>query len=363
MFSFLPGGNKRFWIIAIHVATWIVYIGFLYIANKLANPSVKLSYAILSMIPYCVVFYVSLFWLMRYKKMGACLSIVSFFGTFLILGVIAYAYMYMALPSANIQLYYSGEFRDFVKYAVLGYVQYYSYALLYYVIHESFNREKTLRLLQQEKYIRELENARLKENELTAQKEKLQVEYAFLRAQVNPHFLYNTLNTLYSQAQEYSEILASNIAKLSNMLLYSFENIEYENDLVAIEKELKNLNRLIEINAVRFDSQELVDFRIEGELNSQLLPPLSLITIVENAFKYGDLTDPDYPVIIRLYLEPNKICFFCKNKMNGKKDVENSHNIGISNLKKRLDVFFEKKYYLHTITENEFYILELTINT
>lgn len=361
MFSFLPRGNIRFWIAAIHTAVWIIYFSFLFTANRLANPSVKMGYAILSMIPYCLVFYVSLFWLNKYRRIGPFFSILSFIGTFVALGALAYAYMYEALPSANIHLYEADEFREFLKYAVLGYIQYYSYALLYYVIDGLFKREQALSVMREEKYIRELENATLKQNELSAQKDKLQIEYAFLRAQVNPHFLYNALNTLYSQAQEYSEILASNIVKLSHMMRYSFENIEYESDLVSVEKEVKNLNRLIDINAVRFEGEDLVDFRVEGEMNNQLLPPLSLITIVENAFKYGDLTNPKHPLIIRLRLEPGSIFFYCKNKMQERIDVRNSHNIGISNLKKRLDVLFGNKYTLNSNPENEFYILELTI--
>ena len=363
MYSFLPAGNKRFWVIALHAAVWIVYFGFLYTANKLANPAIKVGHSILFMIPYCLVFYVSVFWLKRYKRMGVAMSILSFIGTFFILGAVAYAYMYKALPSANIHLYETDAFKEFLKYAVLGYAQYYSYALLYFVVNGSFKKERALRALQEEKYIRELENSKLKQNELSAQKEKLQIEYAFLRAQVNPHFLHNALNTLYCQAQEYSDILASNIVKLSNMMRYSFENIEQETDLVNIEKEVQNLNRLIEINSVRFDNEELVDFRIEGEMENQLLPPLSLITIVENAFKYGDLTDAEYPLIIRLRLEPGYIYFSCKNKKQGKAQSDTSNNIGITNLRKRLEVLFENNYTINSISENDFFTLELTIKT
>lgn len=364
MYSFLPGGNKKFWIIATHTAAWIVYISFLYIANKLSDPTVKLSHAVFFMIPFCLVFYVSIFWLRRYKRMGTVISSLTFIGTFLVLGVIAYGYMYKALPSANIQLYETDEFRHFIEYAVLGYIQYYSYALLYYVVSGSFKKERALRALQEEKYSRELENARLKENELITQKQKLQMEYAFLRAQVNPHFLHNTLNTLYSQAQEYSEVLASNISQLANMMRYAFESIEQENDLVPIEKELKNLYRLIDINAVRFDSQEMVDFVVNGESDNQMLPPLVLITIVENAFKYGDLTNPDYPLVIRLKLEPEHIYFSCKNKRKGKTDIDTSHRVGIANLEKRLDFLFEKRNYsTKSDIVDGFYIFELVIKT
>ncbi|WP_028789242.1 sensor histidine kinase [Terrimonas ferruginea] len=363
MYSFLPGGNKKFWIVATHVAAWFVYIGFLYAANKLSNPSITIGHAVLFMLPFCAVFYTSVFWINRYKKIGPFFSVASFVGTFLILAVLTYAYMYRALPSANVLLYKKDQFREFIKYSVLGYAQYYSYALLYFVVAGFFRKEHALRQVQEEKYKKDLENARLKEQELTAQKEKLQIEYAFLRAQVNPHFLHNTLNTLYSQAQEYSETLASNISKLSSMMRYSFENINYENDSVPIEKELKNLNRLIEINNIRHQQNDMVDFQITGDIQNQMLPPLSLISIVENAFKYGDFSDPEYPLVIRLTLLPDAILFYCQNKIKEKSAHNTSHNIGILNLRKRLDVLYKKNHSLSTKIENGFYSIELSLKT
>lgn len=361
MYSFLPGENKKFWIAATHTAVWIFYISFLFVANKLSDPTVKAGHAVLFMLPFCFVFYISVFWLNRYRKMGTFLSIASFIGTFIVLGLLAYAYMYKALPSANIQLYTSAEIREFLKYAVLGYIQYYSYALLYFVVNGLIKKERALRVLQEEKYKRELENARLKEQELKAQKEKLLIEHAFLRAQVNPHFLHNTLNTLYSHAQEYSETLASNISKLSNMMRYCFDNIVQEMDLVPLEKELKNLHRLIEINEIRYEGQEAVDFQIDGEINDQMLPPLSLITIVENAFKYGDFTNPAYPLMLRLRLWPKHFFFSCRNKIQPKLLSDTSHSVGITNLRKRLDFLFKDRHTINFHTEDGFYLTELTI--
>ncbi len=363
MLSFLPGENKRFWVVAIHAAAWIVYIGFLYVANRLSDPSIKLTNAILFMLPFCAVFYVSIYWLGRYRKIGASSSVVSFVGTFLVLAGLGYLYMYFMLPAANIQLYQSDEFRHFAKASVLGYIQYYSYALLYFVVNGSFKKEQALRKLQEEQFTKELENAKLKEQELKAQKEKLLIEYAFLRAQVNPHFLHNTLNTLFSQAQEYSEELAGNIAKLARMMRYSLESVEYESDIVPVEKELENLELLIEINNIRFEGEKTIDYSVEGTVENQTLPPLSLITVVENAFKYGDLSDPLHPLTIRVSLKPETIYFFCRNKKRKRPAHIISNNIGEANLKKRLEVAFHNRYNIQTADEDNFYTFELTIES
>ena len=88
--------------------------------------------------------------------------------------------------------------------------------------------------MQEEKLLNELENSKLKQQELKSQKDKLLLEYAFLRSQVNPHFLHNTLNVLFSQALEHSEELADNISKLSRIMRYSLESVEYESDKVFV---------------------------------------------------------------------------------------------------------------------------------
>lgn len=307
MFSFLPGENKKFWVISVHTSFWIAYTGITFFANYIADPKVTATGAIFYMIPLLGVFYLSLFWIGKYRSMGTVLSIATFIGTFLILSLITYTYVYKALPAANLQLYTKTELRYFIKYTILGYIQFYAYALLYYVGNGLFRKEQQLRILQEEKYIKEIENAKLKEQELKAQ-------YSFLRAQVNPHFLYNSLNTIFSKALEYSDELADNIFKLARMMRYSFETLDNENDTVSVEKELKNLQLLMDINNIRFDGEKLINFIVEGNVEGQVAPPLSMITIVENAFKYGDLTDPNNPLTVRVCLNPNKIYFYCRNK-------------------------------------------------
>ncbi len=206
-----------------------------------------------------------------------------------------------------------------------------------------------------------LENSRLKQQELKSEQEKLLLEYAFLRSQVNPHFLHNTLNVLFSQAMEYSQELADNICKLSRMMRYSMESIEHDSDKVPVQKELDNLKLLIEINNIRFADSRAIQYEIVGEPNGQMLPPLSIITIVENAFKYGDLKDPDHPLTIRVVLRPQQVYFYCRNKKR-KNNLQLSSGIGITNLSKRLDVAFKNKYNMDAKDEEGFYTFELTLN-
>ncbi|NCT73958.1 MAG: hypothetical protein GXC78_05465 [Chitinophagaceae bacterium] len=355
MLSFLPGENKRLATVLVHGSFWIAYTGITYFANYIADPSVTILGAILYMIPLLGVFYLSLYWIARYRKMGSVLSGITFVGTFVILDLITYGYVYKALPTANLKLFKTTELRHFIKYTILGYIQFYAYALLYYVGNGLVRKERELRTLQEEKYIKELENARLKEQELKTQ-------YAFLRAQVNPHFLHNSLNTIFSKAQEYSDELAECISKLAQMMRYSFESLEYETDIVPLEKELRNLKLLIDINNIRFAGESAIDYTVEGEIDDQVVPPLSLITVVENAFKYGDLADSNNPLTIRVHLRSRQTYFYCKNKKRPRQLNLTSTNFGIANLVKRLDALFPNKYQMKTEDEEDFFKFELTIN-
>jgi LytS/YehU family sensor histidine kinase len=235
--------------------------------------------------------------------------------------------------------------------------------MLYFHITESFKKERELGKLREEKLRNELENSILKQQELKSQKDKLMLEYAFLRSQVNPHFLHNTLNVLFSQALEHSQELADNISKLSRIMRYSLESVEYDSDKVFVQKELDNLHLLIEINNIRFAYSKVIEYVVEGEVTNQMLPPLSMITVVENAFKYGDLKDVHHPLKIRVELRPGQVYFYCRNKVRKNNLELSSHNIGMANLCKRLDVAFEGKYRMNACDDKDFYTFELTVNS
>jgi sensor histidine kinase YesM len=357
-----PGKNKRAIQILLHASAWVVYGGFIFFANYVSDPHLTVTDTIVFIIPYCLTFYVSIYCLNLYKRIGVLWSIASFFIVFLAMGFLGYCYIYLLLPLANVRLYSSYNFRDFLKSAALGYVQYFSYAMLYFYVVQWFRKQKELRRVQEEKLTKELEISNLRQQELKSQKDKLLLECAFLRSQINPHFLHNTLNLLFSQAMEYSQELADNISSLSKIMRYSMESVEYDSDKVFVQRELDHLRLLIDINNIRFDHSKLIEYSIEGIVSDQTIPPLSMITVVENAFKYGDLKDPEYPLKIKVSLSPGRVYFYCSNKKKKNNFELSSHNIGITNLEKRLDVAFKGKYQLKTSDQDDFYTFELVVN-
>ena len=236
--------------------------------------------------------------------------------------------------------------QDLIAVSLSYFIQYALFSLGYWIAMSALKDQKRIAALEQENH--ELE------------KKQLFTEINFLKAQINPHFLYNTLNTLYSQAQACSEELAENILKLSEIMRYSLESLDNEKGTVRLCKELEHLQNLIDIHQLRFSNKLHIDYRVTGEMGDRQVPPLSIITAVENAFKYGDLRNPDFPLRIDVTTDENQIHFYCSNKKkNG--SIEHSHGIGISNMKKRLDMAFANRYEIKTKDDKEHYSFELTV--
>lgn len=353
-----------------HLFAWALYCIFSFLVHSFTEANVSLIKSIFSILPYCVTFYIIIFCLGLYETKGIAWGIATFFIIFIVMGSIGYFYWYFLMPHAGVKLYTTTDINYFYEEATLGYIKYFSFAALYFYIRQYLKRERKIYILEEDKLQLEkqkikndLEKEVLKQQELKSQQEKLQYEYAFLRAQINPHFLHNTLNVLFSQALDVSQELANNILKLSGIMRYSLENLEQVNGQVSVEKELEQLRTLIDINKLRFGNTKTVLYEVEGIANGQTVPPLSLITIVENAFKYGDLKDPQNPLQIRVILNPDEVYFYCKNKKKINHVQFSSLNIGITNLGKRLDVAFKDRYVMNARDENDFYIFELTIKS
>lgn len=353
--------NKRVKTILLHIGIWLIYASIIWGINFLGESHTGYLKTVSFLAPYCIIFYINVYFLNLYEKKGLLWSVSLFVVTLLAISLFGYFYVYYMLPNYGIKVFETKEFVWFLQNTLLNYFHFFTFSILYFFIQRTTRSEKRLRVVQKEKFQKEIENENLKRQELSAQKEKLQYEYALLRAQINPHFLHNTLNILFSQALDYSEDLANNILKLSRIMRYSLESVDYESGKVSVDKELEQLKTLLDIHNLRFGESKVIDYTVEGRSNGQVLPPLSIITVVENAFKYGDLKDPLYPLQIKVKLEPNEIYFWCKNKK--KKNVTNisSTNIGLTNLTKRLEVSFKDNYSIDVTNEEEFYTFTMHI--
>jgi len=191
--------------------------------------------------------------------------------------------------------------------------------------------------------------------------QKSEAEIAFLQTQINPHFLYNTLNFMYSQAVQVSDKLAESILSLSDIMRYTIMEAG-KKGTVSLEKEIEHIENYIKLQQFRFNEKLAIDFDIVGEeyIPTMEMLPLVLISFVENAFKHGDLSDINDPLIIHFVLTEDSFCFFTKNKKSfGNK--ERTSGIGIVNITKRLELIYGENHSLKITDSPLHYASELKI--
>lgn len=185
-------------------------------------------------------------------------------------------------------------------------------------------------------------------------------EISFLKSQINPHFLFNTLNNIHTLAYKGAKTAPDAIMKLSELMRYMI----YESDIpfVPLEKEVRYLNNYIDLQKLRLKSPEIISFSIQGDLKRYQIAPLLFIPLVENAFKHsGVLKEPD-SIQLKLIVKES-ICFEVKNpiaKQNQQRDDQGG--IGIENIKRRLELIYPGRYTFNTIETSSAYIVEIELN-
>jgi hypothetical protein len=198
---------------------------------------------------------------------------------------------------------------------------------------------------------------RLKQTE----KEKLSSELSYLKAQINPHFLFNTLNGIYSLAIEKSDYTATAVVKLSAMMRYVIN--ETERDFVPLEKEINYIGDYIELQKIRLDDATEVKYEVRGEIFGKKISPLLLIPFIENAFKFGVNPEMQSIIVIKVEIIENELHLKVKNnKVNIPVNTANSSGVGIENAKTRLQLLYPGKHSL-TFGDNgiEFFV-DLSLN-
>jgi two-component system LytT family sensor kinase len=196
------------------------------------------------------------------------------------------------------------------------------------------------------------------ENE-TLRKEKQQAELAFLQAQINPHFLYNTLNYIYSLAYPVSDPLADAIIKLSNLMRYMLN--KSADGKVDLQQDIDYLQNYIDIYRLRFEDSFFVDFKVDENLAGKRIASLMLIPFVENAFKHGVVNDAQRPVKIQIKLIGDQLVFTVSNKIN-RNQKDQSSGIGLDNTRRRLQLLYPNQHELLIADNGQSYKTTLNID-
>ena len=192
----------------------------------------------------------------------------------------------------------------------------------------------------------------------TLKQENLKSELMLLRQQVNPHFLFNTLNNIYSLVYKKDDIAPDSVLKLSSIMRYML--YDSNTDFVDCKEEIDYLTNYIELEKLRLVNKENVILLVDGDCSKCKIAPMLFIPFIENAFKHGNQKNE---ISIKISFADNKINLHCSNIISNKTASKDScGGIGLTNVKRRLNLIYPNKHNLKIETVENSYVVDLSVN-
>lgn len=187
---------------------------------------------------------------------------------------------------------------------------------------------------------------------------KGKAELSLYKAQINPHFLFNSLNTIYGMIVSHSDNTEEAFIKFTEMLKYVYNNPG--EDRIEVGKEVEYIGNYIDFQGLRHNAHTKVEWYASIDDHSRQIPPMLLITFVENAFKYGSSSSKDCLIRIRAEVKDGKLFFETENQVM-KQPAEGMTGIGLENCRKRLDLLYPDKYELSILQKDGIFSVNLVV--
>lgn len=346
-----------------HIYYWLAYsIFFLSIDYPMFGAQFRILRELLVLFVDICLFYSFLFALVNFRKDNVFNFIRSCL-LFLFSFALSFCFGYVRESLAK---YYGitqyTSTKEFLYDCTTFFVQFAFYATGYYYATRYATKQKELRQLSEAKAAQDLAAAQLAAHNAQLRQEVLELEINFLRAQINPHFLYNTLNNFYSEAVTANQPnLAEGLHTLSKIMRYSLETTQ-GGQLVPLEMEVAQLKRVIAIHQLRFGGKAHISFKADGPLAHAQMAPLVFVTLLENALKHGDANNADSPIALWLSVDAQRIYFTISNKKAAARAIDDSHGIGLRNIEKRLQAVYGNNYQFGIEDKTDSYQVMLVIN-
>ncbi|MBC5991373.1 sensor histidine kinase [Pontibacter cellulosilyticus] len=316
---------KKRYTVAIHVAVWLIFgIWIFYLASS--KQTITLGKALDVLVG--LLFPVGIFYFNWYVLISKYLARNKIF---LYISAVVATLFALALIQAPIDYYIFRKYNPSMEalYSTDRIIQYMVSGLV--VVFISSALKVTGNYIRNERLNKELET------------QKLTAELAYLKSQVNPHFLFNTLNNIYSLAYKQSPDTPDAIMKLSLLMRYML--YESNDTLVSLDKEVDHIKNFIDLQKLRLREQTSIKFNIEGDLAGKQIAPMLLMTLVENAFKHGLVSKNEIGIILNLTVEHDRLVFSTVNNTSTHKKREFG-GIGLENLKRRLNLLYPERHKL-----------------
>ncbi|TCD27287.1 hypothetical protein EZ456_08785 [Pedobacter psychrodurus] len=227
--------------------------------------------------------------------------------------------------------------REFILPCIYRSILFVGYSTGYVYIIKSFQDQKKVEALERQNLVTQIEKQAL-ENDL------VQSQNNYLRSQINPHFLFNTLNFIYNDARKKAPMAADAIMNLAEMMRYALKRPE-ASEMVPLSEEIEQIEHLINLHKLRTANTINLELEVTGDMFGLRFPPLILLTLVENIFKHGNVSHSTQPALIKIVYEKNSLNISTINMINDNKGKQTeSHHVGIDNIGKRLSNFYGNDY-------------------
>jgi hypothetical protein len=194
---------------------------------------------------------------------------------------------------------------------------------------------------------------------LEAQLKLKEQELNYLKMQIHPHFLFNTLNTMYGFALKKADQTPDMILKLSNLLDYLL--YQTEKPSVLLSEEINHIKDYIDLEKMRFNDTLQVNFEIHLASETTTIAPMLLLPFIENSFKHGSLIDGKLTINIQLIADSNSIDFSIQN--SNTKNNDSQQGIGLDNIQKRLELLYTNQYQLKIENQDPMFSVQLHLKT
>lgn len=339
MFQVAKAPNKR---ILIHALGWAVafLISFFFFSD-FTNPLVGALKSLFTTISFMLVFYLNTQWLMpQYFEKGRYALYCGLLG--LVIATVSLLRIPVELNLLSIKPQYSRP--NIIR--LIPFLVIFSTTILAII-------STTIQL--------SLNAVRYRTQKQVSENRQLEAELSFLKAQINPHFLFNTLNNLYTLALLKSDQTPDMIAKLAELMRYLI--YEANSPKVPVAREISFLENYIELYRLRYGHQPNLSFEIKQE-SKAMIEPMLFISLVENCFKYADLDRPGSFIDIKLEASERSLLFVAHNSIDRNPNAEDQYNgIGLNNLTQRLHLLYPNQHRIEVGRHEERFevLIELQI--
>jgi len=326
-----------------HVVYWCFWLGFYGIVNTAYHHSTFYKWFLFELltmgvkVPYS--YFLAYYLFPRLIPERRYVSLIFWILLWAFVGMLALMFLYQIFPYEM-----PGGATEFL-----------SFKTVYMVTDLIYVASPVVLIKMTQNYIRQERNA------TRLAQEKTEAELKILRNQLQPHFLFNNLNNIYSMVISGDKLAGNSLLKLSDILSYMLYECNVEK--INLEKEIHLIRNYIELEKLRYEDRLELSFEVQGDISGQLISPLLLMPFIENAFKHGvSKSEGRSWVRVYLFVEGKTLQYLVENSLHENYDeaINVTSGIGLSNVKKRLDILYTDRHQL-TIQRIDTYLVKLII--